>query len=754
LGMQRGIELHLARQKELKKAHPDFQAERKISYYFERGQRKFTIEGRIDGFFPGLIPRIEEIKSTINLHDLFEALSERLYEHPYGLQLLSYGYFYWKESGTLPELNFHLISSRNKKSIDLKIEFELERFESWLEMRLNELVLEAELAEKRLLRREKLANNLAFPFEKPRPGQTELISFIEEGFQEGKNLMLQAPTGLGKTIGVLYPALKEALPRGQTVIYVTPKNSQQLVAEDAVKHLREKGCKVKSLTLTAKSKICMQDEPLCHPGTCEYAKDYYDKLRQFEIKSLLAKKKNFTAKSFKKMAEEFKVCPFELQLEAVNEADTVIGDYNHVFGNKSALSKVSSYDFAMKGKPVLVIDEAHNLPSRLMSHYSPVISCSYLEQISEKLDKKGKVLIQEAQALITSYSSGAKKVIEVKIEPFLKLNERIREYLSAVFDNTLASEEALKFFFIWNEFCEILELAASEERPEFFISHLPDGAGGSLKVTCCDASGLIQGRYQDYEHVVAFSATLKPFDYYAQLTGLKGEKLKTSEFISPYRKDHRKILLIPQVSTKFSERERNYLKIAETISRISSLKSGNYLAFFPSFDFLQKTADLITLPADYHLVKQTRFMRMKDVEKILEDLKSQKKPAVLLAVQGGMFSEGIDYPGGMAIGAFIIGPPLPNFDFEREKMKEYYQANYQEGFEFAYSYPAMAKAVQAAGRIIRSEKDRGIIVLLDNRFLEASYFKTMPEGWFEEHPQELVSSSILQDISHFWQTSD
>lgn len=752
--MQKGVELHLARQKELKRSYSDFQAEKKISFHFERAQRKFTIEGRIDGLFPGLIPRIEEIKSTANLSELHEALSENPYKHPYGLQLLSYGYFYWKESGTLPELIFHLISSRSKKSIDLKIEFELEKFESWLELRMAELVLEAVEAEKRLVRREKLAKNLSFPFEKPRPGQVELIHFIEEGFQDKKNLMLQAPTGLGKTIGVLYPALKDALPRGQQVIYVTPKNSQQLVAEDAVKHLREKGCKVKSLTLTAKSKICMQDEPLCHPDTCEYAKDYYDKLKQFDIKSLLAKKKSFTAKSFKKMAEEFKVCPFELQLEAVNEADTVIGDYNHVFGNQSALSKVSSFDFARRGKPVLVIDEAHNLPARLMNQYSPSVSCFYLEQISEKLDKRGEKLVQEAKSLISSYSSGVKKVIEVKIEPFLNLNDRFRDYLSVVFDNTPSSEEALKFFFIWNEFCETLELAASEDRGEFFISHHPDGAGGSLKVTCCDASELIRNRYQDYERVVAFSATLKPFDYYAQLTGLKGDNLKTSEFLSPYKKDHRKIILIPQVSTKYSERERNYSKIAETISRISLLKPGNYLAFFPSFDFLQKTADLIDLPANYHLVKQTRSMKMKDVENILEDLRGQKAPTVLLAVQGGMFSEGIDYPGAMAIGAFIIGPPLPNFDFERERMKEYYQANYQKGFEFAYSYPAMAKAVQAAGRIIRSEEDLGIIVLLDNRFLEASYFKTMPEGWFEEHPQELVSSSILQDINHFWKTSD
>lgn len=754
LGMQRGIELHLARQRYLKKKYSEYQSEKKISHTFEREGRRFLIEGRIDGFFPGMLPKIEEIKSTAGLNELCEALRKNPYLHPYGLQLLSYGYFFWKESGVMPELSFHLISSRTEKAIDLTIVLDVNEFELWLGKRLELLLREAKRAEKNLERRKKLAANLKFPFELPRKGQIELIEFIERGFKNNKNLMLQAPTGLGKTMGVLYPGLKEALPRGQKVIYITPKNSQQLVAEEAIEKIQEKGCKVRPLTLTAKSKICMKDEPLCHPESCEYALNYYDKLEQHDISSLLAKKKKFTSRVFRKLAEEFLVCPFELQLEAVVEADVVIGDYNHVFGNQAALGKIGLLDYARVGKPNLVIDEAHNLPARTMSHYSPTLSSFHLEQMLRNLDEKGRHLVNECQELIKKHSNGIKKVVQLEIEPFQDLNDKIRQYLSSHSDEADESFQGmLRLSFLWGEFTGILEYVLDENKLEFFISHNPDSHGGALKITCCDASLLIQSKYLDFEHVIAFSATLKPFSYYAQLTGLNGDKLATAEFVSPYEKKNRKIVLIPQISTKYSDRERNYNRIAEVITRISALKAGNYLIFFPSFDFLERTEAHLTVPAGFSLIKQTRGMLMREVENILGILRSGESPTLLFAVQGGMFSEGVDYPGTMVIGAFIIGPPLPNFDFERERMKDYYQTTYQEGFEYAYSYPAMAKAVQSAGRVIRSENDRGIIILMDNRFLETSYTKTMPEGWFVQSPHELVSQGILKEIQDFWSES-
>jgi DNA excision repair protein ERCC-2 len=234
------------------------------------------------------------------------------------------------------------------------------------------------------------------------------------------------------------------------------------------------------------------------------------------------------------------------------------------------------------------------------------------------------------------------------------------------------------------------------------------------------------------------------------LSGLDPETVKTAEFRSPFPKEHRKILIIPQISTKYSERERNYSKIADAIERIADLRKGNYFAFFPSFEFLERVFELFHAPKGFTVLKQEREMKTAQVEKTLDQLREGPAPVILFAVQGGMFSEGVDYPGEMAIGAFVIGPPLPMFDLEREHMREYYQKRYNAGFDYAYAIPAMAKAIQAAGRVIRSEKDRGLIVLMDSRFVQPGYSRSMPSDWFEADVNELVSESILKDVADFW----
>jgi DNA excision repair protein ERCC-2 len=234
------------------------------------------------------------------------------------------------------------------------------------------------------------------------------------------------------------------------------------------------------------------------------------------------------------------------------------------------------------------------------------------------------------------------------------------------------------------------------------------------------------------------------------LSGLENKELKTSEFASPFPKSNRKVLVIPQISSKYSERERNYPRIAETIYKIAKLKRGNYIAFFPSFDFMQKVYSLVQAPPETRILKQDRAMKRDDIDHVLEQLKVPSEAHILFAVQGGVFSEGVDFAGSMAIGAFVVGPPLPNFDLERELMREYYERNYAAGFDYAYTFPAMAKAVQAAGRVIRSEQDRGILVLMDNRFLHPSYIQSMPQDWFEFDAREMVSQQILKDVENFW----
>ena len=758
-----GQEIHLRVQKKRTKADPCYQAEVPVSRLFEKEGFRFQVKGRMDGIFRRDPPAIEEIKTAFQPEELKRRLAGHPHDHPYCLQLLTYGYFYWLEKGVLPTLSFHLVSSRNGESADLALDLDLGLYEKWLELRLCELVQEAGQARKRAAGRRKTASSFAFPFANPRPGQIELMQEVGLGLAEGRRMLIQAPTGLGKTVGVLHPVLREALSRGQQVVYLTPKNSQHAVAEDAVERFRQAGAKLRSLSLTAKSKICFQNEPLCTPEYCQYARDYYGKLAGHGIVAMLARKRKLKAGAFRELGETYQVCPYQLQIDAARLCEVVICDYNYVFAPRSALGRATALAVDQTGKPNLVIDEAHNLPARTMDYYSPRLSCLVLEAMRAELQKLPSLFRREAIELldgcvraVASCGSGknaAPARIDPPCEPFLEQDAKLRGFLSRYLESDLEirqKDPVLSLAFYWSEFSQVLEVAANSAKQEFFTTFHPHQAGGSVKITCCDASAMVGECYAEYQQVVGFSATLKPFDYYARLSGLDPETVRSSEFESPFPGERRKLLIIPQISTSYAAREENYSKIADALSRIIELKAGNYLAFFPSFEFLERVERLFRAPADSLVFKQERNMKSARCEEILLQLRARHAPTVVFAVQGGSFSEGIDYPGEMVIGAFVIGPPLPGFDLERELMRGYYQRRFGAGFQYAYAIPAMAKAIQSAGRVIRSESDRGLIVLMDRRFLEDSYSSSMPADWFQGGASELVSRSILKEVREFW----
>lgn len=762
-----GLEIHQAVQASRLLANSNYKAEVAMTHTFSAGGFDFEVGGRVDGIFESsaggsaATVKIEEIKSTFNTFELQKRLRDGHGDHPYVLQLRTYGYFYWLNHGKIPDLSFHLVSTRNREATNIEIKLDVAGYEAWLSRRLEQLVELAILAEKRAARRRDVAASLPFPFSKPRSGQVELISTIEGGMKERHPMLVQAPTGLGKTVGVLFPSLKEALGRGQRVIYVTPKNSQHAVAEDAVERLQDAGAKIKSLSITAKSKLCFKNEPICNPEYCEYAKDHYTKLGENRLLEKLSKKKKLSAKTFEKMGREFEVCPFELQLDAAEDVETVICDYNYVFAPRSAFGRIAMGGLDQEGKPNLVIDEAHNLPTRAMDYYSPALSVSVLEKMHEDIMLLPRRFRADAQKQLNECirvikscgrdGQSSAEIIKPPVKAFLAQDEELRGFLSTYLSSDVdiqPRDVVMRLSFYWSEFTAALAFV-SGDRDEFFTTFTPYPP--TVKITCCDASEMLKTSYGDYENTVAFSATLKPFDYYSQLMGLKNEALMQAEFVSPFDPAKRKLLIIPQISSKYSERQRNYPRIAEAIEKIASLKIGNYFAFFPSFDFLDRVLSEFRAPPGFTVLRQERSMRNDAVTEILLTLKTPGVAHVVFAVQGGVFSEGIDYPGDMAIGAFIVGPPLPNFDLEREQKREYYQRYYQAGFDYAYTYPAMAKAVQAAGRVIRNETDRGLIVLMDNRFIQPSYAKSMPQDWFRESPRELISSQILKDVQAFWQ---
>ena len=370
-----GQEIHQIFQHKQLKENSNYISEKHLSISFEMKPYEFVISGRADGFIYQKIAVIQEIKTSFHIEELHNKLVENP-NHPYIWQLKTYGYIQFRQSNEIPKLELVLISSRNFKTMIMDVVLNIDEYEAWMNRRLEELFKDTKIKEKIFEKRQLTSESMVFPFANPRPGQTELVSTVEENFKEGIPLLIEAPTGLGKTMGILYPALKESMGRGQKTVVVTPKNSQHQVAEAAIGLLQEQGSKIRSVTITSKSKMCMKAEVICNPHYCEYAKDYYEKLAANDLVNKLGKIKRLTNKKLVQIGEEFQVCPFELSLEAIERADVVIGDYNYVFSPRSLIGRLSESFFKNKEKPNLVVDEAHNLPSRAQDYFSPSISTS------------------------------------------------------------------------------------------------------------------------------------------------------------------------------------------------------------------------------------------------------------------------------------------------------------------------------------------------------------------------------------------
>lgn len=767
-------ESHYALQRQRVESVAGYRPEVRVSHSAKSGKYSFAIGGRADGVYEqGSRVVIEEIKTAIDIRQLAQRLKEDRY-HPYCLQLRTYGYFLMHDMKleVEPRLRFLLSSLCDGSTSEVEIDLDTNDFKEWFERRLKDLEAETKHRIARMARREKLAASLNFPFDSYRKGQDELREFVSQCTSSKAPCMVQAPTGLGKTMAVLFPSLQDALSRGQRLVYVTPKNSQHAIASQAIEHLR-KTSKIKSLVLTAKSKLCLKEEQTCHPDYCEYARDYYRKVYENDLPRKISRKAEMTADDFLKYGKKHEVCPFELSIDTLAEADVIIGDYNYVFSPMGLLGRLSSPDAKESERPNLVVDEAHNLPARSMSYYSGAISTAALLVLKKELMarssssltvQQGIVLADECLSLVESSVKAASTKVVVRahadaveqsldsktndqfVQTDLKLRAVLAQHLATGSRST--GDALVELCNIWSNFTAVMQFKGEQ----FFKTGRRTGDGAVLKVTCSDASEKLERIYESFSSVVLFSATLKPFDYYVSLCGLDPETIKVSEFESPFPKNNRKLLVIPQVSTKYEDRTKNYGKIKDAIRRIVLQRQGNYFVFVPSFSFLEQVCDLGDLK-EFQVLKQVHDMKLSHVNEYLRVLRDGVTPTIIFAVQGGVFSEGVDYPGDSLIGAIVVGPSLPLFDEERERMRAYYETKYGAGFDFAYVYPAMSRVVQSAGRVIRSENDKGLIVLMDGRFLSERYVKAMPRDWYDDSVRELVSNRILSDIQEFWGSS-
>ncbi len=748
--MALGMKLHARVQKRLMREVPGTRCEVSVLRALEREGYECLVRGRLDVRLPGPPCLVEEIKTTFQPAALLRALAADQ-DHVFAQQARMYAWIHWMETGEATTCRLRVISLLDEAEALVPVAFEPEAFTVWVEGQLEALRQAHLQVLARAEERRGIGEGLAFPFAELRPGQDHLMALADRAFEEHRPLLVQAPTGLGKTAALLFPALRKALAEDLRVFYATPRNSQHGLAESFVRLLRAQGHGVRSVTLRAKEKVCPQEEVHCTPEACPRAKGYYDRLKASDVLAELRAEGCADTAALKEAADRFELCPFELSLDAARNADVVIGDYNYVLAPQATVQRFFATP-ELSARNLVLFDEAHNLPSRATDWFSPALDLRELEALRKawrgprNASLRGKVTRQLGRCLKrVEAHAGDHRQVAVDPEPFLAEEARLRRLLAtaAAEGATLSPGHPLvQLFRLWSGFCAVLR----ELSPAHLITWIPPGR---LQVTCADASAHLAERLKPLAGVVLFSGTLKPFAFYERLSGLPAERTLQEEIPSPFPAEHRRILVVPQISTLLRRRPQEIPRIADFLSRVLPERHGNYLVFFPSFDFLEKTQALLDLPG-FQVFAQPRGASQMDLAALLTSLR-EAQGVVVLAVQGGSLSEGIDLPGEALIGCVVVGPPLPPFDLERQLIKDYFDRTLGSGEAYAYTFPAMAKAVQAAGRVIRSPEDRGLLVFLDGRFLEDAYARCFPEDWFRESPREAVSAAILADVRRFWE---
>ena len=713
------------------------------------GDVTIQVSGRLDGmWFEGDKLVIEEIKSSLNVRRLLASLLADP-EHPYILQTKIYGWLLWRQRGVIPKLQLMLVAAGSREEKIFPIEFDPQLFSAWIEQREAWILqLWQDVSSFKQVRKA-MAKSLSFPFVRKRKGQVDLMRDVTDACKSKAQLLIQAPTGLGKTAGVMFPMLKAALRRGDKLFYVTPKNSQLREAEKFLKSVGADGAGPLGLIMTAKPKICMQSEVTCTPEACPYAKGHYDKVNEHSLIHKLRNESILNADILREYGHQYEVCPYELSRQMMPWVDVVAGDYHYALSPQASLRETAKLALIQDPKPLLAIDEAHNLAERAIDWYShrvEIIPDDVMKNAPKKIKKAMTALNRWLQDCLTNCVQGA-VVRKLNRHDLVARVSEWTEHMPLILENASDQPESLPIITEWFSWLSLSELC---ELPEDLFFATKDQLGGSLTLHCVNAGPLMQESLKKFHTVVAFSATLKPFSYHQTMNGFDESRVVTKECVSPFPNRNRRIIAIPQVSTAWRDRPKSLPRIVEVIDRIIALKRGNYMAFFPSFQLLRQAIPLVKADG-FEVIEQPPSASPGWVKDVLRSLR-KKRNILLMAVQGGVLSEGIDLPGDQLIGAFIIGPALSMVTPEREERRKLLGTNGEEGFAKAYGYPAMARSIQSAGRVIRSSKDRGIIILMDPRFLKEPYVEAIPSDWLGEQRSldSLLSHSILSDIGSFW----
>ena len=599
---------------------------------------------------------------------------------------------------------------------------------------------------------------LEFPYEY-RDGQKKLVSDVYRSIYRRKILFMQAPTGTGKTIANVYPAVM-ALGQNlaERVFYLTAKTATAIGARDAYSLLVEKGYEGKTIMLTAKEKMCLCDEADCNPDYCPYARGHFDRINDV-IYEVITKETVITRDVILGYAEEYVVCPFELALDVSTWCEGIICDYNYVFDPNVYLKRF--FAEGKGGEHIFLIDEAHNMVDRAREMYSETLikeEILSIKRYAKPVSKKLVNALEKCNRIMLEYKRECDHDITVLDDVDMLLNacDNLQMILEQLFKKEIKfgiyQDEVLDFYFRLRNFTA---LAYQQDSDHYRIyCDFDEDKNFNLHLYCIDPSAQLQDRLRMARATVYFSATLLPIDYYKDL--LCNDKDVYAIYVdSVFDQKNRLLMLGTDVTSKYTRRgDDEYLKFATYINTIVKAKQGNYMVFGPSYKFLEdiqsKYSDIM---GDVDVIVQQQNMTEQEREDfLLEFEKKRDKSMVAFCTLGGIFSEGIDLVGGKLIGSIVLGAGLPQVGNERKLMSDFFDENGKNGFEYAYLYPGMNKVIQAAGRLIRTKDDVGVIALLDERFRFGSYRKTFPREWNDATFTSV--ESVEEQVKGFWKDKE
>ncbi len=770
--MQAGSRIHRKIQRRMGAA---YHAEVSLKHTIDEGEFQILVEGRADGVIeePDQVT-IDEIKGVyMDLDRMEEPVPVHL------AQAMCYGYMYSADN-SLDAISIQ-VTYCNLETEDIRRftkDYTFEELNEWFQGLIHEYVKWARYLYEHGIRRDASLKDLEFPYEY-RPGQKELAVSVYRSVSRKKNLFIQAPTGVGKTLSVVYPSLK-AMGEGlaEKLFYLTAKTITRSVAEETFSILKERGMYLKSVTITAKEKLCFLDTPSCNPDDCPYARGHFDRVND-AVYEIIHREFGITREIILRYAEQFQVCPFEFCLDISSWVDAVICDYNYVFDPNVRLRRYFSE--GVSGEYLFLVDEAHNLVSRGREMYSArLIKEDVLlakRILQGKNGKLSRLLDRTNRQLLEMKREGDGYIVRNNINALAAVLQSLYGELETFMEENRQFEDrdlVLEFYFELRNFLMVFD--GLDEAYTIYSELLEDGRF-MVRLFCMNPAGHLKECLQKGRSTVFFSATLLPVTYYKDLLGGSPEDYAVYAE-SPFPRENRSILVAEDVSSRYTRRNpREYEKVADYIFQTVTARPGNYMVFFPSYAYMKEVAavwerllkekrlrkirgdsgdlarDGSAGPTDeIAWICQGSRMNEKQREEFLAAF--QEKPSGTLAafcVMGGMFAEGIDLKEDRLIGAIVVGCGLPMVCTEQELLKQYFDSHEKKGFDYAYQYPGMNKVMQAAGRVIRTMEDRGVILLLDDRFLREEYQAMFPREWW---PFQVVNRrNVGMAVSRFWEES-